>query len=317
MCHENLVSATEANSKDYRQGGKVARKHAGGHRSGAHVHDHCGNEHLEKLETDGLCGGGEANADPVGEENAGTLPVAGLALVMYLELEHKPEDSRGYQPRERCGEGHAVHAHLGEPEEAFQKNDVQCRVTRDGERVAHEVPDGKSVRGDEGGKDGLQRAEGEPERDDAQELHRVLRGFFGETHPAGDGARKRVDDERECHPEQNAPEEDHGLRAVCVAGLLGADVLRHNARARLREGVEGGKECPEDGEHGAYACGCGFGSAREEPTVHHGLDHAHGEREDKRPGEAYQRTVFDVFFGSAHAAILEMGKGPRKSPIYK
>ena len=198
---------------------------------------------MEKLETDGFCGGGEADAYPVGEEDAGTLPVTGFALVMHLEFEYEPEDARGYQPRERGCEGDSVHAHLGESEEPFQKHDVQGGVARDGERVADEVPDGKAVRGDEGGEDGLQRAEGEPERDDAQKLHRVSGGFFGEAHPAGNGARKRVDEEREGHPEQDAPEEDHRLRAACVAVLLGADVLRDDARAGLREGVECGKEC--------------------------------------------------------------------------
>ena len=117
--YENLVSAAEADPENHGKGGEVARKHAGGHRGGAHVHDHRGDEHLEKLETDGFRGGGEADAHPVGEEDAGTLPVAGLTLVLYLELEHHPQNARRYQPRECGGEGHAVYAHLGEPEEPF------------------------------------------------------------------------------------------------------------------------------------------------------------------------------------------------------
>ena len=79
-----------------------------------------------------------------------------------------------------------------------------------------------------------------------------------------------------------------------MAVLLGADVLRDDACAGLREGVEGGEKRSENGEHGADACGCGFGSARQEPAVHHGLNHAHGKREDKRPREAYQRTILDL-----------------------
>ena len=161
-------------------------KHAGGHRGGAHVHDHRGDEYLEKLETDGFRGGGEADANPVGEEYAGALPVAGPALVLYLELEHQPQDARRYQPRERCCEGHAINAHLGKPEIPFEEHDVQAGVTCDGKRVAHEVPYGKAMRGDERGEDGLQRAEGEPERDDAQEHHRVFSGFLGQTHPLRD-----------------------------------------------------------------------------------------------------------------------------------
>ena len=47
MRHENLVSAAEANPENHGKGGEVTCEHAGGHRGGAYVHDHCGNEHLE------------------------------------------------------------------------------------------------------------------------------------------------------------------------------------------------------------------------------------------------------------------------------
>ena len=293
--NENLVSAAETDSENDGECGEVTRKYAGGHCRGAHIDNHRGDEHLEKLETDGFCGGGEADADPVGEEYAGTFPVAGMAVVVNLELEHQPKDARRNEPRERCGEGDSVYAHFGESKVSFEEHDVQCRVRSDGERVADEVPDGKAVGRDEGGEDGLQCTEGESERDDAEELLRIDGGFIGQSHPAGDGAGERVNDERERYAEQDAPEEDHGLRAVGVAVLLGADVLRDDAGTGLREGVEGGKESPENGEHGADAGGGCLGGTRKEPAVHHGLDHAHGERQNQRPRKADERTVLDIY----------------------
>lgn len=91
--HENLVSAAEADSENDGKCGKVTCEHAGGHCGCADIDDHCGDEHLEKLETDGFCGGGEADADPVGQKNACTFPVANFAVVVYFELEHKPKDA--------------------------------------------------------------------------------------------------------------------------------------------------------------------------------------------------------------------------------
>ena len=292
--HENLVSAAETDSENDGECGEVPGEDAGGHCRGAHIDHHRGDEHLEKLETDGFGGGGEADAHPVGEEYAGAFPVANFAVVVYFELEYEPENDRRNEPRECGGEGHAVNAHLGESKISFEEYDVQGCVRCDGERIADEIPDGKAVGCDKGCEDGLQCAKGEPERDYAQKLHGVFCGFIGESHPAGNLPRKRINDERECHSEQYAPEEDHGLRAVGMAVLLCADVLRDDARAGLRESVKCGKKRTENREHGADARGCGFGSARKEPTVHHGLDHAHGEREDERPREADERTVFDL-----------------------
>ena len=91
---------------------------------------------------------------------------------------------------------------------------------------------------------------------------------------------KWINDERERDAEKDAPEKNHRLCAARVAVLLCSDVLRNDACAGLREGVEGREKRPENGEHGSDACGCGFGSARQEPAVHHGLDHAHGKCED-------------------------------------
>ena len=91
---------------------------------------------------------------------------------------------------------------------------------------------------------------------------------------------KRINDERERDAEKDAPEKDHRLCAARVAVLLRANVLRDDACAGLRKSVERGEKSPENREHGADACGCGFGSARQKPAVHHGLDHAHGKCED-------------------------------------
>ena len=235
---------------------------------------------MEKLETDGFCGCREADADPVGQKNAGAFPVAGFAVVLDLEFEHEPENDRRNQPG-KCGcEPDAVHAHLGESKVSFEKHDVQCGVRGNRDSITDEVPDGEPVGRDEGGQDGLQGAECKSERDDAEELLCVNGGSFGQSHPAGNVTRKRIDDKGERHSEEDAPEQDHRLRAVGVAILLCADVLRNDARAGLRKGVEGGKKRPENREHGTDACGCCFGSARQEPAVHHGLDHAHGEREN-------------------------------------
>ena len=152
---ENLVSAAEADSENHGKGREVTRKHAGGHCCGAHIDNHRGDEHLEKLETDGFCGGGEADAHPVGEEYAGAFPVANFAVVVHLELEYEPENARRNEPRE-CGcEGHAVNAHLGESKISFEEYDVQGGVRCNGERVADEIPDGKAVGCDEGCEDGL------------------------------------------------------------------------------------------------------------------------------------------------------------------
>ena len=182
--YENLVSAAEANAEDYGERREVPGEDSGGHCRGAYIDDHCCDEHLEKLKTDGFCGGGETDTDPVGEENAGTLPVAGFAVVVHFELEHQPEDNRRNEPRERCGEGDSVYAHLGNSKVSFEKHDVQCCVACYGERVADEVPDSKSVGRDEGGEDGLQCAERKSERDNAEELLRVNGGGFGQSHPA-------------------------------------------------------------------------------------------------------------------------------------
>ena len=91
---------------------------------------------------------------------------------------------------------------------------------------------------------------------------------------------KRINDECERDAEKDAPEEDHRLCAARMAVLLCADVLRNDACAGLCEGVERGEKRPENREHSANARGCGFGSARQKPAVHHGLDHAHGKCED-------------------------------------
>ena len=108
----------------------------------------------------------------------------------------------------------------------------------------------------------------------------VFSGFFGESHPLRNVPGKRINDERERDAEKDAPEKDHRLRAARMAVLLRANVLRNDASAGLRKCVECGKKRPENREHGANARGCGFGSARQKPAVHHGLDHAHGKCED-------------------------------------
>ena len=165
--YENLVSAAEADSENDGKCREVPREHAGGHCGCADIDDHRGDEHLEKLETDGFCGGGEADTDPVGQKNAGAFPVAGFAVVVHFEFEHKPQDSRRNEPG-KCGrEGDSVNAHLGEPKISFEEYDVQGCVCGNREGVTDEVPDGESVRCDEGGEDGLQSAEGKPERNDA------------------------------------------------------------------------------------------------------------------------------------------------------
>ena len=165
--HENLVSAAKADSENDGKCGKVTCEHAGGHCGCADVDDHRRDEHLEKLETDGLCGGGESDADPVGQQNAGAFPVANFAVVVYFKLEHKPQDSRRNEPG-KCGcEGDAVNAHFRESEKSFEEYDIQGGVCGNRERVSDKVPDGESVGRDEGGQNGLQGAEGESERNDA------------------------------------------------------------------------------------------------------------------------------------------------------
>ena len=161
--HENLVSAAEADSENDGKCREVPREHAGGHCGCADIDDHRGDEHLEKLEADGFCGGGEADTDPVGQKNAGAFPVAGFAVVVHFELEYKPQDSRRNEPG-KCGcEGDAVNAHFRESEISFEEYDVQGGVCGDCECVADKVPNGKAMRRDEGGQNGLQGAEGEPE----------------------------------------------------------------------------------------------------------------------------------------------------------
>ena len=163
VCYENLVSAAEADSENDGKRGKVPCEHAGGHCGCADVDDHCCDEHLEKLETDGLCSGGEADANPVGQKNAGAFPVANFAVVVYFELEHKPKDARRNEPG-KCGcEGDAVNAHFRESEISFEEYDIQGCVCGNRERVPDKVPNGKAVGCDEGGQNGLQGAEGESE----------------------------------------------------------------------------------------------------------------------------------------------------------
>ena len=165
--HENLVSAAEADSENDGKCGKVPCEHAGGHCCCANVDDHSGDEHLEKLETDGFCGGGEANADPVGQKNACAFPVANFAVVVYFELEHKPKNARRNEPG-KCGrEGDSVNAHFRESEKSFEEYDVQGGVCGNRERVTDKVPNGKAVGRDEGGQNSLQGAEGEPKRNNA------------------------------------------------------------------------------------------------------------------------------------------------------
>ncbi len=122
---------------------------------------------MEKLEADGFCGGGEADADPVGQKNAGAFPVAGFAVVVHFEFEHKPKDARRNEPG-KCGrKGYSVNAHFRESEISFEEYDVQGGVCGNRERVTDKVPNGKAVGRDEGGQNSLQGAEGEPERNDA------------------------------------------------------------------------------------------------------------------------------------------------------
>ena len=161
--HENLVSAAEADAENDGNCGKVPCEHAGGHCGCADVDDHCCDEHLEKLETDGFCGGGEADANPVGQKNACTFPVANFAVVVYFELEHKPKDARRNEPG-KCGrEGDSVNAHFRESKKSFEEHDIQGCVCGNCERVPDKVPNGKAVCRDEGGQNGLQGAEGETE----------------------------------------------------------------------------------------------------------------------------------------------------------
>ena len=160
--YENLVSAAEADAENDGKRGKVPCEHAGGHCGCADIDDHRGDKHLEKLEADGLCGGGEADADPVGQKNAGAFPVAGFAVVVHFELEHKPQDSRRNEPGKCGGEGDSVNAHFRESEISFEEYDVQGGVCGDCECVADKVPNGKAMRCDEGCQNGLQSAESKP-----------------------------------------------------------------------------------------------------------------------------------------------------------
>ncbi len=165
--YENLVSAAEADSENDGECSEVTGEHAGGHCGCADIDDHRGDEHLEKLETDGFCGGGESDADPVGQKNAGAFPVAGFAVVVHFEFEHKPQDSRRNEPG-KCGrEGDTVNAHFRESEKSFEEYNVQGGVCGNRECVADKVPNGKTMRCDEGCQNGLQSAEGKPERNDA------------------------------------------------------------------------------------------------------------------------------------------------------
>ena len=165
--YENLVSAAEADSENDGECSEVTGEDAGGHCGCADIDDHRGDEHLEKLETDGLCCGGESDADPVGQKNAGAFPVANFAVVVYFELEHKPKDARRNEPG-KCGrEGDSVNAHFWKSKKSFKEHDIQGRVCGNRERVSDKVPDGESVCRDEGGQNGLQSAEGKPERNDA------------------------------------------------------------------------------------------------------------------------------------------------------
>ena len=197
VCYENLVSAAEADAENDGECREVPREDAGGHCGCADIDDHRGDEHLEKLETDGFCCGGEADADPVGQKNAGAFPVAGFAVVVYFELEHKPQDSRRNEPGKSSCEGDTVNAHFRESKKSFEEYDVQGCVCGNREGVADKVPNGKAMCRDEGGEDGLQSAEGKPERNDAQKLRGIFGGLIGESHPLRNVPGKRVDDERE------------------------------------------------------------------------------------------------------------------------
>ena len=165
--YENLVSAAEADTENDGECSEVPCEHAGGHCGCADIDDHRGDKHLEKLKTDGFCGGGESDANPVGQKNAGAFPVANFAVVVYFELEHKPKDARRNEPG-KCGrEGDSVNAHFRESKKSFKEHDIQGCVCGNRESVAYEVPNGKAVCCDEGGQNGLQSAEGKPERNDA------------------------------------------------------------------------------------------------------------------------------------------------------
>ena len=106
---------------------------------------------------------GESDANPVGQKNACTFPVANFAVVVNFELEHKPKDARRNEPG-KCGrEGDSVNAHFRKSKKSFKEHDIQGRVCGNRERVSDKVPDGEAVRRDEGGQNGLQGAEGESE----------------------------------------------------------------------------------------------------------------------------------------------------------
>ena len=98
VCNENLVAAAEANAQDNGECGEVACENAGGHGGGAHVNDHRGDEHLEKLKADGFCGGGEAYANPVGENSAGAFDVSAVRVVLDFKTQYKPKNDGGENP---------------------------------------------------------------------------------------------------------------------------------------------------------------------------------------------------------------------------
>ena len=212
MRHENLVAAAEANAQDNGECGEVACENAGGHGGGAHVNDHRGDEHLEKLKADGFCGGGEAYANPVGENSAGAFDVSAVREVLDFKAQHKPKNDGCENPRKCGGKADSVHAHFRESPKTFQKDVVHRGVRGDGDEVSDEVPDGESVRGDEGGERRLQCAECKPECDNAHELFRVFGGIVFKPHPNGNVARNRKNQKRERNAEEETPDDNHRLR---------------------------------------------------------------------------------------------------------
>ena len=283
---QDLVPAAEADAQDNGEQGEVRAEDARGHGDDPQVDDDGGQDDLENLEADGFDRRGETDADPVGEDDAGTLEVGAADLVVHLEAQDEEKDRGSDEPRKHGGEGNTLDAHLRQSEVAVQEDDVHRRVRDDGDDVAEQIPDGKAVGRDQRRERRLDRPEGETDRDDVQEVAGVPCRVTRESHPADEVVRKRDDDKRDGDPEEEAAEQDHGLRGARLPGAFGPDELGGDAGARLRKSLDGHEQGAQDGHEGPYArCGR-FGGARQEPAVHHRLAGGDAEGDEKRPRQA-------------------------------
>ena len=235
------------------------------------MNDDGSENHLENLEAYGFDRGRKTDADPVGQNDAGTLEVGAADFMMNLESQDKIQDSRRNEPREHGGKRHTLDAHLREAQVAVQEGNVHRGVRDDGDDVTEQVPGGESVGGDECRKRRLQGAEGKAYGDDMQKVAGVPGGIAGKSHPSDNLVGKRDDDQGDGDTEQKASEKDHGLCGARLPGTFSSDKLGGDARPGLGESLDGHEKGAQDGHQGAHARGRRFGSARQEPTVHHRL----------------------------------------------